>query len=62
MPISINLSQIMSKPKKDNVPKTEVNMALQSDLTPIAEEQEIHMMRTFHGIESSDKYETKETP
>ena len=52
----------MSEPKKDNVPKTEVNMALRSDLTPIAEEREIHMMRTFHGIESDDEDETEKTP
>ena len=61
MPISINLSRIMSEPKKDNVPKTEVNMALRSNLTPIAEEQEIHMMRAFNGIELEDEDETKET-
>ena len=61
-PISINLSRIMSEPKRENASKTEVNMALRSNLTPIAEEREIHMMRTFHGIKSDDEEEAEENP
>ena len=61
MPISINMSRLLFEPRKSNIPNTEVNMALQSNLTPVAEEREIHMMRAFHGIESKDEDETEET-